>query len=152
MQWSLFQQETAVKEEMQSWSQCWEKETQSSFLKGTSISYINPSTTTQALGTSQRNWEEWASRRMGKSWVLSSVTSNQELIAAVVTSTRESQSKSQPWWVKKRQAPPLTEELLGEEKSFSFEGAPTSRFPMLHWMAPHPCVYGQPRGEGIGWL
>lgn len=62
----------------------------------TSISYINPSTTTQALGTSQRNWEEWASRRMGKCWVLSSVTSNQELTAAVVTSTRESQSKSQP--------------------------------------------------------
>lgn len=56
-----------------------------SALKATSISYINPSTTTQARGASQkRSWEEWTSRRMGKGWVLSSVISDRGLIAAVV--------------------------------------------------------------------
>lgn len=60
------------------------------------ISYINPSSTTQARGTSQkRRWKECTSHRMRKCWVLSSVTGNQELIVAVVT-YRKSQSKSQP--------------------------------------------------------
>lgn len=110
---------------MQSWSQCWEEETQSSALKATS---------------QKRSWEEWTSRRMGKGWVLSSVISSQGLIAAVVTYTRESQLKSQPWWVGELQAPPLTEELW--EGGAATEGRKNHFFLRVLPLVGFPCCTG----------